>query len=153
MRRFRKPTLYLDTSVPNAYFDQVHQIPQKETVRFWNKVDAYRPHVSALVLTELLRAPDEDRRLAMIDLVAGIPKLPLTAEARELALLYVAEGIMPEESEDDAVHVALSTVHGIDFVVSWNFEHMVNVRVRRDLNLFNLKCGYRTIEIVSPPEL
>jgi hypothetical protein len=41
----------------------------------------------------------------------------------------------------------------MDYVVSWNFEHLVNVRTRQALNAVNTKCGYRTLDIVAPPEL
>ena len=51
------------------------------------------------------------------------------------------------------MHLAIATVHGVDYVVSWTYEHLVNVSTQRDLDAINLKCGYRKVEIVAPAEL
>lgn len=47
----------------------------------------------------------------------------------------------------------IASIRGIEYLVSWNFEHMVNVEVRKAVDLFNVKSGYPTIEIVCPSEL
>ena len=41
----------------------------------------------------------------------------------------------------------------MDFLVSWNFRHMVKVKTKQMVNLINLQNGYKTIEIIAPPEL
>lgn len=54
---------------------------------------------------------------------------------------------------DDARHVAACTVSKIDYLVSWNFRHLVNVQRETGFNAVNLLQGYRTIRIVNPLEL
>ena len=54
----------------------------------------------------------------------------LDKEPAELAAAYLAAGVMPEDARDDALHFAIATVHEVDVLVSWNFRHLVNVRVR-----------------------
>lgn len=53
----------------------------------------------------------------------------------------------------DDYHIAIATVNQMDFLVSWNFRHIVNVKTKQMVNLINLQNGYKTIEIIAPPEL
>ena len=62
-------------------------------------------------------------------------------------------GIFPEKYTSDANHVAIAVVHGIGYLASWNFRHLVKVNTRREVNLVNALEGYNPIEIVAPPEL
>lgn len=53
----------------------------------------------------------------------------------------------------DALHLAIASVHGLDYLVSWNFKHIVNVRTRRLVNAVNVNNDLRPLEIVAPLEL
>ena len=74
-------------------------------------------------------------------------------EAEVLANAYLEAGILPQKYFNDALHIAVATVNGIKFIVSWNFQHFVNVKTRQMVNLVNLREGYGVIEIIAPPEL
>ena len=89
----------------------------------------------------------------MLDLVAPCAVLGIDAEIEALADNYVKAGILPNKYWNDALHIAVAVVHGITFLVSWNFKHFVNVKTRQMVNLVNLKEGYGVIEIIAPPEL
>ena len=60
---------------------------------------------------------------------------------------------MPKAKEEDAYHIAVATLNEIDIIVSWNFDHLVNIKTRRRVSGVNILYGYKTIEIISPPEL
>ena len=79
--------------------------------------------------------------------------LKLNDEVAALADAYVEAGVLPRRYFNDALHIAVAVVHGIKFLVSWNFKHFVNVKTRQMVNLVNLKEGYGVIEIIAPPEL
>ena len=79
--------------------------------------------------------------------------LPLQPEAVELARAYVKHGVVVQKYLTDARHVAICTVARIDYLVSWNFRHLVNVRREAGFNAVNLLQGYPPIRIVSPLEL
>jgi hypothetical protein len=68
--------------------------------------------------------------------------LNITEEIDHLAASYVAQGVVTPKYEDDARHVAACTVNRIDFLVSWNFRHMVNVQRENAFNGVNLLNGY-----------
>jgi hypothetical protein len=61
----------------------------------------------------------------------GIPELEFTADARDLASRFLAESAIPAKSLDDAIHVAIATVNGMDFLATWNCRHIVNAQGRR----------------------
>lgn len=54
---------------------------------------------------------------------------------------------------DDALHVAIASFNEINYLISWNFEHIVKVKTRKLVNFVNVINGYREIEIISPQEL
>ena len=66
---------------------------------------------------------------------------------------YLKAGVVSAKFADDARHVALCTVHRINYLVSWNFRHLVNVRREAGFNAVNLLQGYPPVSIVNPKEL
>ena len=109
--------------------------------------------LSDIVLTEIRATGDVERRARIEELVRGLEVKALDEEARGLGDHYVRRGIFPEKYRSDANQVALAVVHGIRYMASWNFRHLVKVRIRREVNLVNVLEGYEFIEIVAPPEL
>jgi hypothetical protein len=79
--------------------------------------------------------------------------LDTSAEIENLASAYVAARVVSSGFADDALHVAMATVHGVRFVVSWNFKHLVNVQREDRFNAVNLLQGWPPIRIVSPKEI
>ena len=146
--------LYLDTTVPSAYIDARAPDRQRLTEEFWlERLPTYEPLISALVIAEIRDTPDADKRLRLEALVQSFTVLPVTAEAEDLADEYVDRGVVRAKYRDDALHVAIAVVHQIPLLVSWNFQHLVNLKARRLINLVNALLGHGQIEIVSPPEL
>ena len=79
--------------------------------------------------------------------------LDFTAEMDDLAAAYVAHGVVSRKYEDDARHVAACTVWRCDFLLSWNFRHLVNVQREAGFNGVNLLKGYPPIRIANPLEI
>jgi len=51
----------------------------------------------------------------------------------------------------DCAHVALTTIHGIKHLVSFNCKHLVNDRRIDGFNAINIKNGYdHIVDIVTP---
>ncbi len=78
--------------------------------------------------------------------------LEISEEAVELATEYIAEKVVGQTSFADCLHIAIATINRADFLVSWNFKHIVNVQRIRGYNSINIKYGYRLLEIRSPRE-
>jgi hypothetical protein len=71
-------------------------------------------------------------------------------EAVELAIQYIAEKVVGQTSFADCLHIALATINRADYLISWNFKHIVNVQRIRGYNAINIKNGYKELEIRSP---
>jgi hypothetical protein len=73
-------------------------------------------------------------------------------EARTLAEGLVAGRGIPEEYPEDALHIAIAAVNGMDVIVTWNFAHMNNPFTRVKVRSIVEAEGYLCPEICSPEE-
>ena len=90
----------------------------------------------------------------LIDLLkSNCEVLVETEESIALAQKYINAGILSNNFEDDARHVAIATINNVDMIVSWNFKYIVHFEKIRWFNSVNLTEGYKFIEIFSPREV
>jgi len=148
------PTLYLDTSIISCYFEEDVLWQRDPTRELWRLMNLGIFHFTTSTVTaqEIAVAPGYVRTLFN----ATFPTeaiLPVPEEAKQLAAAYIRQGILTNNSINDALHVAACTVAGVEYLVSWNFKHLVNVERKRGFNAINLLHGYRNVSIVSPSEL
>jgi predicted nucleic acid-binding protein len=145
-----KQSIYLETSVVGAYLDNGEPFRRDLTIRWWEReMSEYRTVVSRLVSRELERIP-EPHRTAYLKLVAPLEQVELTEEATILAEGYISRGIFHRKYIGDAVHVAVASFHKIDYLVTWNFGHLANVRRQARIRLFNTAAGFFVPQIVTP---
>ncbi len=77
--------------------------------------------------------------------------LTVKAEVIGLAQILVAERVMPGPAQGgDAVHVAAATIHGVDYILSWNLSHLSNPNKIMHLRSVCLKLGMIPPRIVTP---
>jgi predicted nucleic acid-binding protein len=142
-------SLYLDTSIFGGYYDEVFA---QDTQLLFQKIKEgkYNVFVSGLTLTELKNAPENVKELFKDMKYQSIKVLP---EYENLADEYIRENVVGATSRDDCIHIATATINNIDFLVSWNFKHIVNVKRIAGYNSVNIKNGYKSLEIRSPKEM
>lgn len=132
----------------------IQRVNTAETLLRLIKDGVYEGFISLLTLEEILNAPDRiQEKLNNKISEGGFKILEETEESINLANAFVKEGAIPEKYRDDARHIAIGVFHEVDYIVSWNYKHMVNIAVRRLINSSNLKMGYNSIEIISPEEV
>lgn len=147
-----KPRLYFDTSVFGGIYDDEFEeisILLFEKVRLGLIVCVY----SDLSETELENAPQRVK-----DFFYELPKehtqkVEVTEEAFELAQKYLDAKVVGPTSADDCRHIATATINKVDYLVSWNFKHIVNVFRIRGYNSINILFGYPQLDIRSPKEI
>lgn len=147
------PILYLDTSVIGGYFDEEWKDATQE---LWRQMEQglFRFAASIITSQELRAAPECVR-----DLFAQTFKRPemvildVTDEVDDLTAAYMRQAVVPAKYTDDARHVAVCVVAKADYLVSWNFKHLVNVNRGDAFNAVNLLQGYPPVRILSPLEL
>lgn len=79
--------------------------------------------------------------------------MEVTEEACALAQKYLDENVVGPTSADDCRYIATATINKVDYLVSWNFRHIVNVFRIRGYNSINLRCSYPQLDICSPKEI
>ena len=153
----RKLKLYLETSVWSFFF--ADDAPEKRDITklLFASIEQnlYEVFISEVVLREIDNAA-EPKRTALFDLVNKYApvELEITEEASELAEIYLGRGIVPEAKRDDAFHVAIATASEMDALISWNYQHLANLRRCELFNSANLERGYtKRLEIVTPMEV
>ena len=145
-----KQSLYLETSVVGAYLDNGDPFRRDITIRWWeHELSEYQAFSSLLVERELERFA-EPHRNGYLNLVRPLEKLEIAEEVAILAEGYIERGIFHRKYLADAVHVALASFHKIDYLVTWNFGHIANVRKQARLRLFNTTAGFFSPVIVTP---
>ncbi len=145
-----KQTLYLETSVVGAYLDNGEPFRRDLTIRWWeHELDEYEAYSSVLVRREIERM-EEPHRSGYLRLIEPLDELELTEEVAILADGYIDRGIFHRKFIADAIHVALASIHKIDYIVTWNFGHLANVRKQARLRLFNTSAGFFSPVIVTP---
>jgi predicted nucleic acid-binding protein len=145
-----KQTLYLETSIAGAYLDNGEPFRRDLTIRWWeHELSEYEVFSSILVQRELERIP-EPHRTGYLNLVKPLKLLELSEEVAILAEGYISRGIFHRRFIGDAIHVALASYHKIDYLVTWNFGHLANVRKQARIRLFNTAAGFFVPMIVTP---
>jgi len=153
-----KPTLYVETSVVGyctgrASRDLIIAGRQQITRDWWeNERRKYSLHISALVLQESQRGEPEAikrRELAL----RGIPLLGTMGQTEELAEALIKNGPIPAEYPEDALHIALASTNGMGFLLTWNFRHINNARMKWDVMRIVARFGCECPVICTPEEL
>jgi len=151
------PSVYIETTVVSYYTsrpsrDIVVMAHQQITQEWWETVlprcDAY---VSPVAVEESGRG-DADAAALRLKSIAMFPVLGISKEVDMLANEYYDRTQIPEKARADAFHLALATVHDIDYLVSWNFAHILAASVRAVVQQINIAHGYRIPVICTPEE-
>lgn len=144
--------IYTDTSVFGGYYDEEFREPSRRLFkRFKDGSDLLL--LSDLTRLELLGAPKQVGQLVDSLPSSSVEMVELGEEARSLADLYIASGVVGASMLADAQHIAAATVHRADVLVSWNFKHIVNLRRIHGFNSVNLREEYQLLEIRTPREV
>lgn len=152
----RIPRMYIETSVFNFVFAEDAPEKRVDTLALFEEIrqGKYEPFTSAYVIDELAQA-GEPKRGKMLSLIAdySMTAVPIDSEAERLARIYVSEGIIPQKYFIDGVHIAIAAVYDLDFVVSYNFKHIVKRKTVTMTEGINLREGYKRVGIFSPTEV
>jgi predicted nucleic acid-binding protein len=149
MKRFR---VYADTSVYGGCFDEEFA---EESIAFFDAVrrGQFKLVISPTVLAELQRAPERVKKLLGDLTTDTVEMIDRIDEIRSLREGYLEASILGPEHQADAEHIASASVAEVDFMVSWNFKHIVQFEKIAGYQAVNLLNGYREIRIYSPKEV
>jgi hypothetical protein len=148
--------VYVETSVWGMTLVNQPRALRQPTKEFLRQctLSLFLPYISTVVLEEVAMAPAAaaSRMMREINKLAP-PALKLSEESEQLAEAYLRAGVIPAKKLDDARHVAIATVAGLEIVVSWNHRHLANERKSILFNEVNRLAGYKELAIHTPFEV
>lgn len=153
-----KEKVYIETSFISFLTAQpssdIHQMSRQIESQQWWKYhrNQFELFASDSVLLEAAKGAPEaaKRRLEILD---EIYILDITTAARDLAGRLVAPNLLPKNASEDALHIAVCSIHGIDYLLTWNCKHLANAVIRRQVHHFLADEGLASPEICTPFEL
>lgn len=154
----KKPSLYIETSIVSYLKsrlsrDVVILSHQEITQRWWyDSIKKFNVYISQLTLEEAGRG-DKQAAKERLGALADFRGLPISSEIEKLASVYIKEIKMPPKAMRDALHIALASVHGMDYLLTWNCKHIANGYIRRKIREINTREGFQTPTICTPEEL
>lgn len=152
MSEENKIRLYLDTSVPSAYYDTSKPIRQLLTQKwFENEALLYELYISVITVEEIgeIKNDLKKQNISALTVKYNMQVLDFSDKAKNLANEYMIRGAIPPSEPQDAYHIAIATINEIDALASWNFKHIVSINPIRKIHEINRKYNYSPIEIGS----
>jgi len=149
----RKLRVYLDTSIISALFDERNPERKSLTGAFFEVIENFNAFVSEITIAEIERTPDMELQSKMKNAVSRFSALALTDDVEWIANEYIRHGAVPEGYPEDAYHIAIAVINEMDYLLSWNFKHIVRRKTRDIVRMVNTLNNLRQIEIMTPAEL
>jgi hypothetical protein len=151
-------SVYLETTVVGHIAGRLHRdavVLARQTIsREWWRTAAerYQLLASNLVIAEC-SAGDLEAGEERLALLAGIPLLDIDHEVEDLAAALLANRAVPATEPRDAIHIAVAAVNGVDFLVTWNFRHIMNPAMQHLIDATCRDAGYEPSTICTPEQL
>jgi hypothetical protein len=124
-----------------------------DTHDFWQELikSKYIVAISDLTIAELTKCP-EPKRSVLFQYLNQIDfeELQETQETIALADEYLKHGVLKPKSRDDCRHIAIATIVGCKYIISWNFKHFVNIKTINKVQAVNKLLDYSEINILPP---
>ena len=126
---------------------------QRVTIDWWdtqrNRFDLF---ASEIVVEEAGKG-DTIAAARRLKVLYEIPLLSVTDEVVRFSETIVRAGAIPKKAIGDALHVALSAVHGVDYLLTWNYRHIDNAEMKPLIRRICRENDYGYPEICTPQEL
>jgi PIN domain len=125
-----------------------------EVTKDWweSRRNAFTLYVSQAVLNETAQG-DAEIAAQRLEIVRDFPLLELNQFVRDLAAQFLLRSNLPPKADVDAIHIAAATIHGMDYLLTWNCKHIANAQIQGKLAEISLDFGYSLPIICTPYEL
>ncbi len=150
-----KQSVYLDTTIPSYYYDGRDELRNfvEMTRQWWDEESGnYEVYISEYTQAELSRGvyPCKEDVPRLLD---GIPCFPWDDEVDTIAEVYIKECVMPAGAAGDAFHFGCASYNKVDYLLTWNCNHLANANKDRRIRVINTKLDLCTPKIVTPLQL
>lgn len=152
-----KPTVYLETTIISYLAAKpsrniIIAAHQELTNEWWeNRRRRFDLYVSQLVIQEA-KSGDKDAAQRRLGLLDSIPLLELNEKVISLARILMDKTI-PSKAVEDALHIAVAAIHGMDYLLTWNCKHIANAEREHAIASVCRSNNYEPPIICTPEEL
>jgi hypothetical protein len=149
-----KPRLYIETTIPSAYFDErlaPEMVARREdTRRWWATASAKYYLMTSMAVRKELASGPALRQQPWLALINPLPLLLVNLEVIDIAADYRRHKLMPP---GDAMHLALASFYECAYLLTWNFRHLANANKFAHIQNVNRRLHLHVPQIVAPPAL
>ena len=86
-------------------------------------------------------------------MISDLDYLEINSDIEAVVEVYLANFLMPQDVLGDALHLAIASYHKIDYLLTWNCNHLANSNKRKHIRQINERLRIFTPEILTPMEL
>lgn len=153
-----KPTTYIETTVIGHFVGRILADPivagrQAVTRQWWpSAIVKYRFFVSKVVADECV-AGDPERAKERLKVLDSQEFIATSPSVDELAHKVIEGFAIPKTEPRDVIHISLAAINGLEYLVSWNFKHIVNPTTRSAIERVCRDAGFVPAIICTPDEL
>lgn len=150
-----KKSVYIDTTIPSYYFDERESLkyPCEITRKWWEEESqSFDIFLSTETIAELNRG-NYPKKEAILEFVSHIEQLEPSSEINQIVDYYIENTLMPKDERGDAVHLAYASFYKIDFLLTWNCNHLANANKKQHIRIINARLDLFIPEIITPLEL
>lgn len=147
-------SVYIETTIP-SYYCETRKEPfvvswRAATQKWWDQYRRqYRLYTSSYVFAELELSPPVKFRRAT-QLLQGVSLLNEPTGFSDVVDYYIEHHLMPADAKGDAAHLAMASLHGMDFLLTWNCRHLANANKIQHLTVLNARLGLLVPIITTP---
>lgn len=151
-------TVYIETSIlgyltARSTKNLIVAANMEITRDWWEfRRSAFVLYTSEAVLDEAAQG-DPAVAAQRLELLRDFPLLALNQAVQGLATQFLARSSLPVKAKVDAIHIAAATVHGMDYLLTWNCKHIANAQIQSKLAEISLDSGYVLPILCTPNEL
>ncbi len=152
-----KPKLYVETSIisyltarPNR--DVVINANQQLAQEWWEKRQNFDLFVSQIVIDEVSKG-DVLFAKKRLDLIQDFPLIEFNDESKDLAKQILQQNVLPPKAALDVFHIAVTTVHQLDFLLTLNCKHIANAFIFRRIEKICRQFGFEPPVVCTPQEI
>jgi PIN domain len=151
-------TVYIETSIlgyltARSTKNLILAANMEITKDWWEfRRNAFILYTSEAVLEEVAQG-DTEIAAQRLDILRDFPLLALNQAVQDLAAQFLTRSSLPPKAKVDAIHIAAATVHGMDYLLTWNCKHIANAQIQGKLAEISLDFGYVLPVLCTPNEL
>ena len=151
-----KHSVYIETSIPSFYYETRNEAEfvamRNWTQLWWKSKSRFVCYTSEAVFNEL-ESGEYPNKKEKIDIIKNLSLLEINDEIEEIVEVYISNYLMPKDELGDALHLAIASFHKVDYLLTWNCNHLANANKRKHMRRINERLRIHTPEILTPLEI